>query len=185
MRASPVSASSRSRSNPSPPTRPEGNIDSAKGQPLTTYLTARSNRLAGAEDRFGGPLAGSFALHAVLTALLLTWAYVSHSGQSWGNSAAAAGSIQATMVPEIPLPPKAPMDQNSVLATENPSPAPVTPAPKTVEVPQPDAIPIPAKPVKPTKLADKTTPAPPLHPQPIQVQPTRCNPAKAPVPRLP
>jgi protein TonB len=137
---------------------------------VTTYLTIRSNRLAGIDGRFGGGLAGSFALHAVAATLLLSWAYVSHSGQSWGEAAATAGAIQATMVSDIPLPPKAPMDENNVLATENPSPAPVTPAPKAVEVPQPDAIPIP---VKPAKIADKATPAPPLHPQPIQVQPNK------------
>jgi protein TonB len=119
---------------------------------LTTYVTIRSNRLAGMDGRFGGGLAGSFALHAVAATLLLTWAYVSHAGQSWGQAAATAGAIQAT---------------------DNPSPAPVTPAPKTVDVPQPDAIPIPVKPTKPAKLADKATPAPPLHPQPIQIQPNK------------
>jgi protein TonB len=140
---------------------------------VTTYLTIRRNRLAGTDGRFGGGLAGSFALHAVAATLLLTWAYVSHAGQSWGQAAATAGAIQATMVSDIPLPPKAPMDENNVLATDNPSPAPVTPAPKTVDVPQPDAIPIPVKPTKPAKLADKATPAPPLHPQPIQIQPNK------------
>ena len=140
---------------------------------MTTYLTIRSNRLAGIDGRFGGGLAGSFALHAVLATLLLSWAYVSHSGQSWGEAAATAGTIQATMVSDIPLPPKAPMDENNVLATENPSPAPIAPTPKTVDVPQPDAIPIPVKPTKPAKIADKATPAPPLHPQPIQVQPNK------------
>ena len=125
------------------------------------------------DGRFGDGLAGSFALHAVFAGLLLGWAYVSHSGQNWGEAAATAGAIPATMVNDIPLPPKAPMDENNVLATDNPSPAPVTPAPVTVEVPQPDAVPIAVKAAKPAKLADKSTPVPPLHPQPIQVQPNK------------
>jgi protein TonB len=66
------------------------------------------------------------------------------------------------------------MDPNNVLATDNPSPAPVTPAPKTVEIPQPNAIAIPTKSAtKPVKTADKSTPAPPLHPQPGKVDPNK------------
>jgi protein TonB len=140
---------------------------------VTTYLTIRSSRLAGIDGRFGGGLAGSFALHAVAATLLLGWAYVSHSGQNWGNSAATAGAIQATMVSEIPLPPKAPMDENNVLATDNPSPAPIAPTPKTDEIAKSDAIPIPVKTAKPVKTADKATPPPPLHPQPLKVDPNK------------
>ena len=145
----------------------------ATGNQVTTYFTIRSNRLAGIDGRFGGGLAGSFALHAVAATLLLSWAYVSHSGKSWGEAAATAGAIQATMVSDIPLPPKAPMDENNVLATENPSPAPIAPTPKTGEIAKSDAIPIPVKPTKPVKTADKATPAPPLHPQPIKVDPNK------------
>ena len=45
---------------------------------------------------------------------------ISHSGQNWGDASATAGAIQATMVSALPLPPKAPTDQDNVLATENP-----------------------------------------------------------------
>jgi protein TonB len=117
-----------------------------------------------AAGRLGGAFAGSFLLHAAVALLLVFWAYFSHSGQKWGAENATAGSIQATMVSAIPLPPKVPTDQNNVLATEHPSIAPAPPAPLAVQIPKPDDIPIPARQIKvpPTpKPAEKTTPAPP------------------------
>jgi protein TonB len=134
---------------------------------VATYLTIRRSPLAGIDGQFGGGLAGSFALHAAFAVLILSWAYLSHAGQNWGQSNATAGAIQATMVTAIPLPPKAPADENNVLATDMPSPAPVT-APHTVEVPAPDAIPVSVKPTKTPKTAVKNTPVPPLHPQPTK-----------------
>jgi protein TonB len=77
------------------------------------------------------------------------------------------------MVADIPLPPKQPMDPNNVLATDAPSPAPITSTAHTVDVPQPDAIAIPSKSAKPLKTADQATPAPPLHPQPGKVDPNK------------
>jgi len=117
-----------------------------------------------AEGKLGGGFAGSFALHAAIAVLLVAWAYLSHNGQRWGAADATAGSIQATMVSAIPLPPKQPTNQENVLATDRPSPAPVPPAPPAIEAPKPEAIPIPAKQAKapPTpKQAEKTAPAPP------------------------
>ena len=124
-----------------------------------------------AAGRLGGGFAGSFVLHGLIGGMLLTWAWLSHAGQNWGASNATAGAIQATMVSAIPLPPKQPADQNNVLATERPSPAPEPPKPKTVEAPKPNEVPIPVKPTKPLtppKVADRTTPAPLPHPQPVQ-----------------
>jgi protein TonB len=138
---------------------------------MQTSLTNRSNRI-------GGGLAGSVALHGSLAALLLGWTYLHHPGQNWGD-ATTAGAIQATMVTDIPLPPKAPADPNNVLATDAPSPAPIAPAPKTVDTPRPEAIPIPMKNAKPAKLADKTTPPPPLHPQPVKVDPSKAQTGQA------
>jgi len=134
-------------------------------------------------DQFGGGLAGAFALHGAVVAALLGWAYLSHSGQSWGNNTTTAGAIQATMVNSLPLPPK-PADQDSVLATDTPSPAPVVPAPQTAAVPTPDAVPIPVKPTKPVKTADKTAPPPPLHPQPAKVDPAKVQTGEAPAMRI-
>jgi periplasmic protein TonB len=130
-------------------------------------------------DQFGGGVAGSFLLHAILGGLLVSWAWFSHTGKTWGDSSATAGAIQASMVSALPLPPKAQPNPDNVLATETPSPAPAPPAPKTVEAPRPDAIPIPAITPKTAKIADKTTPAPPLHPQPAKVQPNKAQTGEA------
>jgi protein TonB len=146
---------------------------------METRLTTRALNIALNGDKFGGGFMGSFALHAAFIALLLSWAWIFHSGQNWGDASGSSGSIQATMVADIPLPPKLPMDSNNVLATDNPSLAPVTPAPKTVEVPQPNAIAIPTRSAKPVKTADKTTPAPPLHPQPGKVDPNKVQTGEA------
>jgi protein TonB len=146
---------------------------------MQTETTIRLSHLTTRNDPFGGGLAGSFVLHATIAALLVSWAWITHSGENWGDVHATPGAIQATMVSDIPLPPKPNVDQNSVLATDNPSPAPAPPAPKAIEVPQPDAIPIPAKPTKPAKIAEKTTPAPLPHPQPIQVQPNKVQTGQA------
>jgi protein TonB len=129
-------------------------------------------------DELGGGIAGSFLLHAILGGLLVSWAWFSHAGQNWGNASATAGAIQASMVSALPLPPKAPPNPDNVLATETPSPAPLTPAPKTVEAPRPEAIPIPAITPKTAKLADKTI-TPPLHPQPTKVQPNKAQTGEA------
>ena len=136
---------------------------------MATENTTRSG-LVIRNDPFGGGLAGAFLLHGALVALLLGWTWYFHTGQNWGGASATAGAIQATMVSQIPLPPKQPTDQENVLATETPSVAPAPPAPRTVEVPHPEAIPIPVKATKPTKTAEKTAPPPPLHPQPSTPQ---------------
>jgi protein TonB len=124
-------------------------------------------------EQIGGGLAGSFALHGTLVALLIAWAYLLHSGQNWGNSAANAGAIQATMVNSIPLPPKAPTNPDNVLATDAPNQAPIQPQPRTVEAPKPEDVPVLTKAAKPVKTADTTTPPPPAHPQPTKVDPNK------------
>jgi periplasmic protein TonB len=133
------------------------------------------------KDPLGPGFAGAFALHAAAVGVLLGWAYLTHSGQHWGNADATNGAIQATMVNSVvPLPQKQPVDPNNVLATESPSPAPIAPAPHTVEAPKADAIPIPVKPTtKPLPAADKTTPPPPLHPQPAKVDPNKAQTGEA------
>jgi len=148
---------------------------------LTTTLPTRA---PSRPDSFGGGVAGSLVLHAAAAAVLLTWGILFHTGQNWGNANATAGAIQATMVSQLPLPPKQFMDQNAVLATETPSPAPPAPAPKTIEAPVPDAVPIPVKAAKPPKLADRTNPAPPLHPQPFKPQPDKAPAGEAPAPQI-
>jgi protein TonB len=146
---------------------------------MATQTTTRGSSIATTGDPLGGGFAGSFVLHAALAALLMGWAYLTHSGTNWGDASSTAGAIQATMVSEVPLPPKQLTDHENVLATETPSPAPVTPAPRAIEVPRPDAIPIPTAPTKPAKVAEKATPTPPLHPQPIKVDPNKAQTGEA------
>jgi periplasmic protein TonB len=145
---------------------------------MTTGIPTRGS-IATRNDPFGGGLAGSFLLHAAVAALLVAWGWYFHSGQNWGDAGNTAGAIQATMVSNLPPLRPQPIVQDNVLATETPSVAPAPPAPKTVAAPQPDAIPIPAKPTKPAKIADKTAPPPPLHPQPIQINPNKATTGEA------
>ena len=146
---------------------------------MATSPTIRMNLPAVGPDPIGGGFAGALALHGTIVALLIGWAYITHSGKSWGDTAATNGSIQATMVDALPLPPRAPQNDENVLATDAPTPAPVQPAPKTIEAPAPDAIAIPTKPTKPAPIADKTTPPPPLHPQNIKVDPNKVQTGEA------
>jgi protein TonB len=146
---------------------------------METQIATRALDIDPGTDRLGGGFAGSFLLHIAIAALLLCWAWLIHAGQNWGEAGVSSGAIQATMVADIPLPPRQPMDPNNVLATDTPSPAPITSKAHTAELPQPDAIPIATKSVKPLKTADKSTPAPPLHPQPNQVNPNQVQTGEA------
>jgi protein TonB len=131
------------------------------------------------EDPLGGGFAGAILLHVLIFATILFSGFVFHSqGANWGSATATNGAIQASMVSDIPLPSKQPQDPDNVLMTDNPSPAPTPPQPHTVETPPPDAIPIPEP--KPKTLANKTTPAPPLHPQITKQQPTKVATFEAP-----
>lgn len=146
---------------------------------METQISTRALDIAYGDDRLGSGFAGSFLFHIAIAALLLGWAWFIHSGQNWGHAGATSGAIQATMVASLPFPSSQPPNPNNVLATDTPSPAPITSKAHTVEVPQPDAIPIPTKSVKPIKTADKSTPTPPLHPQPIQVNPNQVQTGQA------
>jgi periplasmic protein TonB len=128
-----------------------------------------------AKQPLGGGLAGSFAVHGAAVALLLGWAWFTHSGQNWGDSTSAAGAVQATMVNSIPLPPKQPVKPDNVLATDAPNPAPIAPQPRTVAPPKPEDVPVLTKPTKPAKTAEVTTPPPPPHPQPAKVDPNKAQ----------
>jgi len=146
---------------------------------METQISTRALDIAHGNDRLGSGFAGSFLLHIAIAALLLCWAWLINSGRNWGQAGATSGAIQATMVASLPFPSTQPPNPNNVLATETPSPAPITSKEHTVEVPQPNAVPIPVKPIKPLKTADKSTPPPPLHPQPIQVNPNQIQTGEA------
>ena len=120
------------------------------------------------EDRIGTGVAGAVALHALLAASLIAAAYFTHtSSDHWGEKASQAGAIQASMVSAIPLPSKVKPVENSVLAPDLASPAPVPP-PKAAAIPPPrdtDVL-IKAK-TPPAKTAPVPAAAPPKHPQPV------------------
>lgn len=155
-----------------------------RGQLMEMQITTRGSGVAGRNDRLGGGFAGSFVLHAAIAGMLVGWAFLFHTGQNWGDATAAAGAMQATMVDSIPLPPKQPMDPDNVLATDAPTPAPVTPEARTVEAPKADDVLVAAKPAKPAKVADKTTPPPPAHPQPMKEDPNKAQTGEAPGVRI-
>jgi protein TonB len=124
-------------------------------------------------DRFNSGLAGAIGLHIAIAAGLIALAYFNpFKNQRWGENAAQAGSIQASMVSAIPLPQKVPPVKDNVLAPDDVNPAP-TPPPKaaTVPPPLPTDVLIKAKTPPKTKLAPTPTPAPPRHPQPTPPTP--------------
>jgi periplasmic protein TonB len=151
---------------------------------MANELTVRTTGIVTTSDHLGGSFAGAFALHGALAALLLSWAWLTHSGKTWGDASATNGAIQATMVNALPLPPKQLSNADSILATDNPTPAPLPPTPHTVEAPKSDGIPIPVAPTKPVKTAEKTTPPPPLHPQPVKIDPNKAQTGDSPGLRL-
>ncbi|MBS1822211.1 MAG: energy transducer TonB [Acidobacteria bacterium] len=123
-------------------------------------------------DNLRGNFFGSLVLHGVVAGLVIGLAYFNNRGHSWGEDAATAGAIQATMVASLPLPPKQRELDTGVLTSESPSPAPVVAKEKTEPPPKPDEVAVPEK-TKPVKQAPQPTPAPPKHPQPAPPQPTK------------
>jgi len=77
------------------------------------------------------------------------------------------------MVSSIPLPPTQRTLDTGVLTSEAPSPAPIVTKERTEPPPAPNEVAIPEKITKPIKTADKPTPAPPKHIQPVTPPPTK------------
>jgi periplasmic protein TonB len=92
---------------------------------------------------------------------------------NWGENASASSAVQATMVSAIPLPPKQRTLDTGVLTSEAPSPAPVVTKERTEPPPSPKDVAIPEKITKPIKTAEKPTPTPPKHIQPVPIEPTK------------
>ena len=123
-------------------------------------------------------LVSAILLHAILFAVIGGWGLVSFRKQkSWGQAASQAGSVQATMVAALPLPPRQRTLETGVLTSETPSPAPTPPKPHAEPPPKPDEVLIPVKtPPRPTaKVAPATTPEPPKHPQPVIPEPKKAT----------
>ena len=104
------------------------------------------------------PAIGSFVLHGVLIAALVSYGLVRgmFHPHIWGTQGA-GGAMQVNLVSTaIPLPNNQPVNQN-VLTTEKPSPAPAPPSPKEQAKVDEKAIPILGKQVKPMEqTAPKT-----------------------------
>ena len=109
--------------------------------------------MAANQEPFGKALTGSLVMHGVAIALLATSGFWKFHN-SWGSEHASSGSVGVTMVSTIPIPHREaavnPLanDSKSVIPQE---PTPVK-APKPVEVPVKDAIPIPKSVLKTKKL---------------------------------
>lgn len=136
---------------------------------MSSYANPRDAQ----DDRFGSGLAGAIGLHIAIAAALIALAiFHPFNNERWGENAAQAGSIQASMVSAIPLPQKVPPVPNNVLTPEDASIAP-QPPPKeaTVPPPLPTDVLVKAKTPPKAKTAPTVTPTPPKHPQPTPITP--------------
>jgi protein TonB len=129
--------------------------------------------------------------HATVVGVIFGATWVAHRlDPHWGDADPTIGSIQASMVNSLPLPPRQRFKEDAVLTSDKPSiaptPPPPTPAtptkaepvkPKSEPPPKPDEILIPKKtpPVKPTpaKPAEREQP----------VAPKRATPPPPPTPK--
>ncbi len=122
-------------------------------------------------------LVGSIVLHGLaFAAVLVSSLLLRQHGQKWGEHDMTAGSIQATMVSSLPLPPRVKTQDTGVLTSERPSPAPTPPKERTEPPPSPKEVAIPTKAQpRPPKIAEKPAPEPPKHPQPTPPQPQKAT----------
>jgi protein TonB len=129
----------------------------------------------------------AIALHAAALAALIGASFLHPHGKTWGDQNPVAGSIQASMVSAIPLPPKQPVVEDKVLASDSPSPAPVVAHEATIPPPSPRDIPILAKPTpRPLKPIDRPpTPTPPKHAELKPPPPTKATTGETSGMRLP
>jgi protein TonB len=115
----------------------------------------------------------ALACHLLVALVLIAAAYISHNSDRWGAKDPTAGAIQASMVNALPLPPRHPPVEKEVLASDNPSIAPVPPTPAsepksktTPEKAKPESTPKPNDVLIPNKITTpksiKPTDKPPI-----------------------
>jgi protein TonB len=126
-------------------------------------------------DRFRSGLIKAIALHLLIAAAIVGFAFFApHHHEQWGENASSVGAIQASMVSAIPLPAKVAPVKDSVLASDNVTPAP-KPPPKEATQPPPKPTDILVKEKTPVKTPPKVAPVPevtpPKHPQPTPPTP--------------
>lgn len=117
-------------------------------------------------DKFGTGLTLAIVLHLLLAAGLVTAAVINPFNlDRWGGHESTEGAIQASMVDALPLPPKAPPVDKSVLVQPDVTPAPAQP-PKAATTTPPKETDLLVKGKTAPKTAKVEAPAPPKHPQP-------------------
>ena len=122
----------------------------------TELLPTRNEAPAAEQTRSGFVLA--LVLHGLVFLGVGVAAYLSHRAHPhFGDGNPIAGSIQASMVNALPLPPRQPARDHEVLTSERPSIAP-TPPPPTPEPPKAKTTPVPPKAEPPPKPNDVLIP---------------------------
>ena len=125
-------------------------------------------------EREGSGFAGSLLLHSLLFGAIAAGSFAfRHHGQTWGQHDMAAGAIEATMVSSLPLPPRQKTLDTGVLTSEKPSPAPTPAKDRTEPPPSPKDIAILKK--DQPKVAERPTPEPLKHPQPVRPDPMKAT----------
>ena len=132
-------------------------------QPVTGPQVQIPTHADGPRESVQSSFVGALVLHAAIAGGLIAWGLIGNLGhESWGEHSLQSGSISATMVPSIPLPPKLAPNKDNVLASESESVAPKPPTPHTEPVPKKDDVLIPEKVTpKNAKPEDKPAPEPP------------------------
>jgi protein TonB len=128
------------------------------------------------QEKASHGVALSLAAHLLVVGGIAGAIWAAHAlNPHWGEQDPTVGSVQASMVDSLPLPPKQRFKENEVLTSDKPSvaptPPPPTPAPPVKTAPvkpkaeeriKPDEIPIPVKtpPVKAPLKAEREQPTP-------------------------
>ena len=145
-------------------------------QPASNAPAPLATRRQAAPENVSASFIVALTLHAAILGGTAAWAFfVNVRSSSWGEHTLQSGSISATMVPSIPLPPRQRFNENNVLTSETPSAAPTPSKEKAAPPPRPNEVLIPDKAVKPPKVAEKPAPTPPKHAEPTPPDPTKAT----------
>jgi protein TonB len=124
----------------------------------TDVLPTRHRKLP--EESFSSGFVASISGHLLVVGSIIGAIWVGHLlNPTWGEADPTVGAIQISAVDSLPLPPKQPVKDNSVLTSDSPSVAPKQPEPKPT--PPTKATPLPTKAeanTKPTDIPIKSNP---------------------------
>lgn len=145
-------------------------------QPASSQPTPLRVRRQAPREDVSASFIVALTLHIAIIGGSIAWALWGHiSHNAWGENSLQSGSVSATMVPSIPLPPKQHFDERNVLTSDTPSAAPTPPKEKAAPLPKPNEVLIPEKVIKPPKVAEKSAPTPPKHVEPTPPDPTKAT----------